>query len=297
MLLLLYQLILQSPQAHPVFTSSTEMAVLQVSVADKHAGYVGGLPREAFTVYEDGRPQEIKLFANDDTPVTVGLIVDNSGSMLRRVKGVVEAGMAFAESSRPDDEIFTINFNENVWPGLPSGQDFTSDRVELQHALDRAGARGKTALFDAIDEGLRHIDGGRKSRRVLIVISDGGDNASHTGFEDVLDKALRGDVVIYAVGIYDRDVGSDAKPGVLRQLAAATGGEAFFPPTFDEVRPTLERIAKDIRSSYTIGYAPPVDGAAGRTRRIRVDVHPPDKRKLTVRARSAYITGSTEARK
>lgn len=284
----------QAPQHAPAFKSSADLAVLHVSVVDKHAGFVSGLPRDAFAVYENGRPQPIALFANDDTPVSVGLVIDSSQSMFTRRDAVIAASMAFAESSHPDDEMFTLNFNERVWPGLPDGQAFTSDHAELHAALNRSGSRGKTALFDAIDAGLSHLDAGTMTRKVLIVVSDGGDNASAKRYEDVLDAALRRDVVIYTVAIYD-GYDRDAKPQVLRDLAAATGGEACFPKRLADVGPALERIAHDIRSSYTIGYAPPAGGTAT-ARSIRVDVRP-QGRKLTVRARSAYIKDSPEARR
>jgi VWFA-related protein len=284
----------QAPQHAPAFKSSTDLAVLHVSVVDKHAGFVSGLPRDAFAVYENGRPQPIAFFENDDTPVSVGLVIDSSQSMFTRRDAVIAASMAFAESSHPDDEMFTLNFNERVWPGLPDGQAFTSDHAELHAALNRSGSRGKTALFDAIDAGLSHLDAGAMTRKVLIVVSDGGDNASAKRYEDVLDAALRRDVVIYTVAIYD-GYDRDAKPQVLRDLAAATGGEACFPKRLEDVGPALERIARDIRSSYTIGYAPPPGGTAA-ARSIRVDVRP-QGRKLTVRARSTYIKDSPEARR
>lgn len=295
MLLLLLSLITQAtvpqlPHARPAFTSSSELVVLHVSVVDRHAGFVAGLPKGAFEVFEDNRQQPIALFANEDTPVTVGLVIDSSGSMLPRRDAVIAAGVAFAESSHPADELFTLNFNEHVWPGLPPGHPFTSDRRELRTALDRSGARGQTALFDAIDAGLRHLERGAERRKVLIVISDGGDNASATTFDKVREEALRRDVVIYAVGIYDPD-DRDAKPGLLRKLADVTGGEAFFPKKIDKVTAVLERIARDIRSSYTIGYVPPAGARPGTPRSVRVHVSPPDGRKLSVRSRSAYVSG------
>src|SRR5262245_19491254 len=185
----------------PAFKSSADLAVVHVSVVDKQAGFVAGLPRDAFAVFEDGRPQRIAFFENDDTPVSVGLVIDSSQSMMPRRNAVIAAGMAFAESSHPDDESFTLNFNDRVWPGLPDGQAFTSDHAELHDALNRSGSRGMTALFDAMTAGLTHLDGGARTRKILIVVSDGGDNASRARYEDVLDAALRRDVVIYAVGI------------------------------------------------------------------------------------------------
>jgi VWFA-related protein len=292
MLPVLFSLFLQAQQA-PAFKSSSELVVLHVAVVDNRAGFVSGMPKDAFSIYEDGRRQPIEFFQNDDTPVTVGLLIDSSGSMVSRRKGVIAAGMAFAESSRSDDEMFTICFNEKIWRGLPDGQLFTSDHQELQAALDRSGARGQTALFDALDAGLRQLDHASMTRKVLIVVSDGGDNASRTRFDQVLDEALRRDVVIYTVGIYDAN-DSDARPKLLKDLASSTGGEAFFPKTLDEVQPALERIARDIRSSYSIGYVPPADGPAGHKHTVRVDLHPPDGRKLAVRARSAYVRGGDQ---
>ncbi len=288
---LIFTLLTQAPaQPRASFSSRSELVVLRVSVVDKRAGFVSGLPREAFAVQEDGRPQPIQFFENEDTPVTVGLVIDNSGSMQNRRDGVIAAGMAFAESSHPADELFTLNFNEKVWPGLPEGQAFTSDRAELRRALERALTRGQTALFDAIAMGLERLDDGHRTRKVLVVVSDGADNASRATFEQVLDAALRNDVVIYTIGLYETD-DREAKPKLLRQLADATGGEAFFPAADSDVTPLLQRIARDIRSGYTVGYVPPAGPDSQRPRIVRVDVHSPDWRKLTVRARSSYIGG------
>ncbi len=282
--LLLATLIAQDPQGRAVFSSRADLVVLHVAVRDREAGYVRDLPRDAFSIFEDGRPQQIEFFEHEDTPVTVGLVIDSSGSMVRRRDSVIAAGMAFAASSNPVDELFTTNFNENVWPGL-DGQDFTSDASVLRQALQNSRARGRTALFDALAQSMRHLDKGHQPRKVLIVVSDGGDNASRTTCQEILDTALRSDVVIYTVGIADQ-FDDDADPKLLRRLADLTGGEAFFPRTNAEVTPVLERIAHDIRSIYSIGYVPK-DGRSGQ-HRIRVDVRDPARRKLNVRTRSAY---------
>src|SRR5262249_47996640 len=153
------------------------------------------------------------------------------------------AGMAFAASSNPADELFTINFNERVWPGLDEGQDFTSDSDTLRRALDRSTARGQTAFFDALSAAMRHQAKGHESRKVLIVVSDGGDNASRTTCDDILDRALRSDIVVYTVGIFDAD-DDDKNPKLLKKLADVTGGEAFFPKANDDVKTVFERIAR-----------------------------------------------------
>jgi Ca-activated chloride channel homolog len=279
-------LLLQAPSPEPQrFSSRSDLVVLHVTVVDHQAGYVSGLTREAFSVLEDGKPQTLTFFENTDSPVTVGLVIDSSISMQRRRKAVIAAGIAFAESSRPDDEMFTVNFNEKVWHGLPAGQLFTSNREELRRALLASSARGQTALFDALRVALEDLEHGQRQKKVLVVVSDGGDNASQTRFESVLATALRTDAVIYAVSVHDQ-YDAEAKPEVLRKLAAATGGEAFFLRDAGDVTATFERIARDIRSGYTLGYAPASSNPGYRA--VHVKVRSPQGRKLTVRARSGY---------
>lgn len=281
-LMLIAQASAQEPQR---FTSRSDLVVLHVTVVDRKASYVAGLPREAFTVYEDGKAQSVSFFEDADSPVTVGLVIDSSVSMQRRRDAVIAAGVAFAESSRPDDEMFTVNFNERVWSGLPPGQQFTSDREALRRALLTSSARGQTALFDALRTALTNLEQGHCQKKVLLIVSDGGDNASRTSFDEVLAKALRMDAMIYAVSVHD-PYDPEAKPDILRKLASATGGEAFFLRRVADVTDTFQRIARAIRSGYTLGYVPASSGPGYRS--IRVDVRPPGGRKLTVRARSGY---------
>jgi VWFA-related protein len=281
----------QDPQSRAVFSSNSELVVLHVSVMDDDEGLVSGLPRDAFKVYENGRPQDVTFFENADVPVTVGLVIDNSGSMQPKRDEVVAAGLAFVRSSHPQDQMFTVNFNEKVWTGLPTGRPFTSDPVELRTALLQSTTRGQTALFDAIRFALGHLENGSQQKKVLIVISDGGDNASVFRFKGVLDAALRMDAVVYTVGIFD-SADPDANPKVLKQLAAATGATAFFPRRVTDMTKILERIAREIRSGYTIGYAPAVSVRTGGYRSVRVEVQAPDRRKLSVRSRSGYFAGA-----
>jgi Ca-activated chloride channel family protein len=286
--LLLGALMAQDPGTRATFSSRADLVVLHVAVVDRHAGFVAGLPKDAFVVRENGRVQPIAMFQQDDSPVTVGLVIDNSGSMVPRRDAVIAAGMAFAASSNPADEMFTVNFNERIWHGLPPGQPFTSDHAVLRQALGRATARGRTALFDALLTALRQLDEGSLPRKVLILVSDGGDNASRASFADVLDAALRRDVVIYTICLADPN-DREAKPRLLRELAKVTGGESFEPRSNGEITPILERIARDVRSSYTIAYAPPAGPAPGARRQIDVDVQGREYRGYGVRARSLYI--------
>jgi len=277
--------------APKVFSSRSEVVVVHATVTDGKSRPIAGLPREAFTVYEDGRPEAVTFFHNEDNPVTVGLVLDCSGSMQRKREAVIAAGLAFAASSHPKDEMFTVNFNEHVWDGLPPSKPFTTDVNELRAALERSTSRGQTAMFDGLRAALEHLSEGHEQKKVLILVSDGGDNASTSKFDSVLDLALRTDAIIYTISIRD-EYDTDAKPDILKKLARATGGESFFPRKLEEVTEVLERIAHDIRTGYTLGYSPSNDAPGYRA--IRVDVQPRDGRKLHVRARSGYIaTGST----
>ena len=275
-----------------VFSARSALVVVHVTVTDGKSRPVTGLPRESFTVYEDGRPETISFFHNEDNPVTVGLVLDCSGSMQQKREAVIAAGLAFAQSSHPKDEMFTVNFNENVWDGLPPSLPFTTNVDDLRAALGRTTARGKTALFDGLNAALKHLNQGHEQKKVLILVSDGGDNASSSKFEDVLGLALRMDALIYAISIPDQ-YNTDAKPDVLKKLARETGGEAFFPRQLEDVTAVLERIAHDIRTGYTLGYSPSHDAPGYRP--IRVEVKSPDGRRLNARARSGYVAPTPEA--
>jgi Ca-activated chloride channel family protein len=277
-------------QERAVFSSRSELVALHVSVVDRHADFVAGLPRQAFTIYEEGKEQKIAFFENSDAPVTVGLVMDNSGSMTRTRGTVIEAGMAFSNACHPEDEMFVVHFNERVWPGLNPPVYFTTDREQLRVALLRSTARGQTALFDAVLTGLERLTQGHHQKKALVVISDGGDNASRTRFEDVLATALRMDALVYSVGLYD-SYDHDANPDLLRKLARSTGAEAFFPRRPSEVGPILSRIARELRSGYTIGYVPSTSLTLPGYRKIEVRVHAPDGRKLRARARAGYTGG------
>jgi VWFA-related protein len=268
-----------------VFASRADLVVVHVSVVDTKSGLVSGLPRESFAVYEDGRPQRIDFFLNEDTPATVGLVIDASMSMHRKREALVAGGMAFAEATRSRDEIFTVHFNERVWFGLAPDQPFTSDAGVLRTALQKSPARGRTALFDGVAAALRHLERGTSQKKALVVISDGGDNASTESFEDILRRVNASDALIYTICLKD-EYDRDADPEALERLAAASGGIAFSPRRIGDVTKILERVARDIHGGYTIGYVPV--GARSGHRDLRVEVAAPNRRQLLVRARSGY---------
>jgi VWFA-related protein len=282
-------------QDPPVFSASAELVVLHVNVQDRQGGFLTDLPAEAFAVFEDGQPQEIDLFANQDTPVTTGLLIDNSISMRESRALVIAAAVEFARASHERDDIFAIAFNENVTPVLPPASPFTSDPVVLGNALTRSiVARGQTALFDAVTAGLAYAERGAQQRRVLVVISDGGDNASSATFEQVIRGVQASNVTIYTVTLAD-PLDRDADPDRMARLAEASGGETYTPRNQRQVAGVLQEIARDIRHTYTIGYSP-ARAPDDTFRKVRVIVSPPNDERLIVRTRGGYMAERRTAR-
>jgi Ca-activated chloride channel family protein len=229
------------------------LVVLHPTVRDGKGRFAPDLRVQDFEIYEDGVRQTIQLFRHEDVPVTVGLIVDHSSSMRHKFAEVSAAARTFVHSSRPDDQMFVVNFNEKVTLGLPDAVGFTDSSEELERAIFRTPADGMTALYDAVAEGQARLQAGSRDKKVLIVISDGEDNASKSALADALKIAERSSALVYTIGIFDPD-DEDKNPDVLRRLARTTGGDAFFPERLTDVVAICERIAGDIRHQYTLGY-------------------------------------------
>ena len=272
----------------PSFRSnSSELVVLPAIVTDNKGRYVSDLSSEHFAVFDNNRRVPIQLFSNEDTPLTVGLIIDASGSMRTKLGEVVAASLAFAKLSNPEDEIFAIRFNDDVKP-LVQDRPFlmAGDLTALSAGIASLRPEGRTALYDALVAGLTHLGRGSRARKVLVVISDGGDNASQATLDRVLARARESSAAIYTIGIYDDD-DLDRNPGVLKSLAHTTGGERFLPRSPGALLQVCERIAREIRAGYTIGYEPPDrDGAY---HRVRVQVVASPARRLNVRTRPGYF--------
>jgi Ca-activated chloride channel family protein len=272
------------------FKISTDvvLVLLDVSVKDSKGGYVSGLARDDFHVYENGIAQKLTVFSSGDEPVTVGLVIDESGSMRPKHDQVITAGLTFIGASNPNDQMFVVNFNDTVRSGLPPDIPFSDDLAVLHDALSRNKPEGQTALYDAIAFALQHLEKGQRAKKMLVVVSDGGDNRSRRTLPELMKLIQESQATIYAVGIYDRD-DTDHNPEVLKRIANAGGGEWFLPQLVDQIGPICRKIAKDIRNRYTIGYIPdrnPGDKAA--IRNIKVDISAPDHKKLTVRTRTSY---------
>lgn len=264
------------------------LVMLHATVRNRKGSFVPGLSASDFHVFEDGEPQTIRLFQHEDAPVAAGLIVDNSGSMQRKKQDVLDAALAFIDSSNSKDQIFAVSFNEHVSFGLPAGEPFSDNRQELIAALNEARADGRTALYDAIQAGLDHLNQSTLDKKVLMVISDGGDNASHHTLAQVLDAAERSNAIIYTIGLFD-EYDEDRNPAVLKKIARETGGEAFLPDDLRELPGICRRIAADIRNQYAIGYLPANRNFSGAYRTIRVTATGPHGEHLFVRTRAGYL--------
>lgn len=265
-----------------------DLVVLQATVRDRNGRFAQDLRQKDFAIFEDGIPQVIRLFRWEDVPVTVGLVIDHSGSMLHRLNYVIAAARTFARSSNQEDRMFVVNFNERASLGLPPTVPFTNRPVELESAILKSPAAGQTALYDAIGLALSQLRASNQDKNVLIIISDGGDNASSLRRSEVLRIAGQSNALLYTIGIYDEE-DPDKNPGVLRQLARSTGGEAYFPQAMDEVVDICERIAHEIRSQYTLGYVSTKAERNGSYRKILVEARSEDHHKLAVRARTGYV--------
>ena len=279
------------PQDAQVFRAESELVVLHVNVFDERSDAVPELPQSAFQVIENGRPQDITFFSSEDVPVAAGLIIDNSGSMIARHRMVRAGGLAFVTSSHPEDELFTIQFNTDVLYGLPETVAFSNSEALLRAALGRYPAGGKTALHDAVIAGLDHVERATHQKHVLVVLSDGDDNASRHSEDEMFDRVRRSDAIIYVVSNADRRIGYAGRPGLLKKLADLGGGVAYFPKSEDDVVSSLQEVAENIRRGYSIGYAPAKTATAGDDgfRRVMVTVRAPGRGKLTVRSRSGYF--------
>src|SRR6185295_9224939 len=268
-------------------TGSSELVVLPVVVTDPQGRYISDLERDQFTVFDNGRRVPIEIFTNEDTPLTIGMIIDASGSMRLKMAEVVSASLAFARSSNPQDQVFAIRFNDDVQSVIRDRQFLLAqDLGELNVALRSMRPDGRTALYDALVAGIDQLELGSRARKVLVVISDGGDNASGATLDTVLARARESNAAIYTIGIFDAE-DLDRNPGVLKSLARATGGERFLPRSPGDLIQACERIAREIRSGYTIGYVPP--DRDGSYHRVRVEVQPSSARKMKIRTRPGYF--------
>jgi Ca-activated chloride channel homolog len=282
----------QTPPGYTI-QRDVNLVLLHVSVVDARGQFFPGLEAKNFRVFEDDAEQKITVLRQEDAPVSIGLLVDNSGSMYDKRPSVNAAALTFVRTSNPEDEVFVAHFNQNY--SFDLNRDFTNDLGELGKALEHTESRGSTALYDAILFSLDHLKRGYNTKKVLLIVSDGEDNSSHNNLQVTLEQAQRSNVMIYAVGLLNQEQKDAAERArqALVSLAQATGGAAYFPNGVQEVESICTRIAYDIRHQYTIGYYPN-DGARDRSfHAVRVELVPPGNQRLTVRTRTGYFTART----
>lgn len=269
-------------------TAHAELVLLDVSVKEAKGGYVSNLKKENFQVYENGKLQAISQFSREDTPITVGLVIDDSRSMRPKRAEVINSALAFIDASNPGDEMFVTHFNDHVRRGLPPETPFSSNVDVLRNALWNSPAEGMTSLYDGILDALRQLESGRQDKKSLVVITDGGDNASRHGFNDVLEAVRSTRATLYMVGIFDA-LDPDRNPGLLRHLASISGGVAYLPQDLSELPAICRGIAKDIRNRYSIGYVPVRVDEKASLRTIKVSVIGAGPGRHVIHARTSYL--------
>ncbi|HWD97977.1 MAG TPA: VWA domain-containing protein [Bryobacteraceae bacterium] len=281
-----------------VFSSETRLVPLNVAVIDKSGHRITNLPQSAFTVFENGVPQQIKIFRREDVPVSLGLIIDNSGSMREKRQGVEAAALALVKDSNPQDEVFVVNFNDEAYLDTCQGGSsncFTSDTKVMEQALTRIDSRGGTAMRDAMRMSIDELKKGKRDKKVLLVVTDGNDNASLISLENLVRSAQQNDILVYAIGLLSEEDRKEAKKAkrALDLLVESTGGQAFYPKDVSEVDKIAHEVAHDIRNQYTIAYTPSNTALDGTYRTIKVAVKGPGN--PTARTRSGYYA-SPDAR-
>jgi Ca-activated chloride channel family protein len=271
-----------------VFKKEVQEVILHATVVDEQRRLVINLDRPAFTVFEDGVPQTTTSFHRDDVPVAMGIVIDNSGSMREKRDKVNQAVLNLIRASNPNDEIFVVNFSQDSY----LDQDFTSNVDLLQQALRKVSAQGSTALYDAIVASAVHLKNNtRVDQKVLLVITDGRDNASQETLQEAIRRLQQENgPMLYAIGLLSDEI-QQSGVEALQTLADSTGGVAFFPKALDEVDEITRTVARDIRSQYTIGYKPINPRQNAGYRRIEGSARARGHRKLTVRTRSGYYAG------
>lgn len=273
-----------SPQGPATFRSDARLVVLHASVVDKNGKLVPALKQDQFHVFENNQEQAIKDFRQEDVPVSLGILVDNSGSMRDKRQKVEAAALAMVKASNPQDEVFIVNFNDEAFLDQP----FTGDLKKLEEGLTRIDSRGGTALRDAIGMSIDYIkQEGKRDKKVLLVVTDGNDNVSSGTLERLLQKARQSEVLIYSIGLLNEEDRREAKKAkrALDMLAVESGGLAAYPKTANEVEPVTLQVAHELRNQYIITYKPNAE-PDGSYRQIKVAVNA--KGSPTVRTRSGY---------
>ncbi len=275
----------QKSEDQATFRADTRLVVLPVTVVDKSGRLITTLPESAFTVFENGVRQKVKQFKREDVPVSMGLVIDNSGSMRDKRQKVAAAAVALVKDSNKEDEAFVVNFNDDPYLDC----DFTNDISKMDQALSRIDSRGGTAMREAISLSINHMkEKAKKDKKVIIVVTDGNDNASSISLENLVKQAQQSEVLIYSIGLLSEEEKREAKRAkrALDLLTEATGGQAYYPKELADVERIAHQVAHDIRNQYTITYTPENQALDGSFRQIKVVANAPGH--PTVRTRTGY---------
>ncbi len=274
-----------------VFKKEVEEVVLHATVVDNKQRMVMDLDRNAFSIFENGKPQSMTSFRREDVPVAMGIVIDNSGSMREKRDKVNKAALNLVRSSNPQDQVFVVNFNDEYY----LDQDFTNSIAKLKEALEKVEARGGTALYDAVVASAEQLKQSSMQKKVLFVVTDGEDNASRESLEQAVRRLQEENgPAVYAIGLLGEEKQRRARRA-LETLAERTGGISFLPRTLAEVDDISRTVAHDIRSQYTLGYKPTTPKSEGGYRTVRVDAKAKGYGKLMVRTRSGYYAGAGPA--
>jgi Ca-activated chloride channel homolog len=267
--------------------SQVNEVTLSATVLDARRHLVTNLAPTNFAVYEDSQPQKITSFRREDIPVSIGIVVDNSGSMRTKRTAVTKAVLNLIQASNPQDEVFVVNFNDDPY----LDQDFTNKLDPLREALDRVDSRGGTALYDAVIASADHLaKGAKKEKKVLLVVTDGVDNESRESLESAIRKVQDDNgPTIYTIGILGDEPGIKRAKRALQSLSDQTGGVAFFPKDLVEVDEISQEVARDIRNQYSLTYKPTNPRSNGGYRKVKVEARAPGYKDLQVRTRDGYF--------
>lgn len=274
-------------QEAPTFRAEAHLVVLHATVKNDRGELVTNLERDAFSVFEDGKRQRVTLFRKDDIPVSIGLLIDNSGSMRLKRARVEAAALAFVRASNPLDEVFVVNFADKVRVDVP----MTHDVRALEAGLARVDSIGGTAMRDAVEAGEHYLsDHATRDRRVLLVVTDGIDNASVSTLAQIQRLADERSVSIYAIGLLNEADASRAKQArrELDRLADRTGGVAYYPGSVDAINSVALELARQIRNQYTMAFVPASPANDGSYHAIKVTAAGPGRESLTVHTRAGY---------
>ena len=276
----------------------TNLVVLRIAVNDKQGRAIQNLNQGAFKVYEDGVEQQVSFFSSEESPVSWGLVLDRSGSMMGMMNDVYEAALHVIDEGTSRDETFIVTFNRRH----EMISDFTFDRHRLENSVLGLRAEGETALFDAVDFALDYLKHAKYRKKVLVVITDGEDNASQLKFRELIERAEEEEAVIYTVGMFGSMGGLSSLMGgerdasaELKKLAQVTGASAHFPTDVDQCRDVMKEIAREVSQQYSLGYYPLNKERDGKWRNIKVVVgQTSGSAKLVARTRSGYYARRAE---